>query len=107
MNYEGIYGGPFIYSHVYSQFMADTTKSRKNTLKPIKAHVLLQPSNTAVTEEAQMTPSGPTCTAILSDFSATETFSLYGRTHLEVMDYPHKALFHQKHGLKILLHNSN
>lgn len=37
MNYEGIYGGPYIYSHVYSQFMADTTKSRKATLKPLKS----------------------------------------------------------------------
>lgn len=66
MNYEGIYGRP-IYSHVYSQFMADRSKSRKATLKPLKTLCFIAPPQCcSVTVGPQMTPRGPASTAILT-----------------------------------------
>lgn len=66
MNYEGIYVCP-IYSHVYSQFMADRTKSRKATLKPLKTLCFIAPSqHCTVTVGPQTIPCGPACAAILT-----------------------------------------
>lgn len=65
MNYEGIYGRP-TYSHVYFQFMADRSKSRKATLKPLKTACFIAPlQHCTVTVGLQTTPRGPASTAIL------------------------------------------
>lgn len=59
MNYEGIYVCP-IYGHVYSQFMADRTKSRKATLKPLKTLCFIAPpQQRTLTVGPQTTPRGP------------------------------------------------
>lgn len=50
--------GP-VYSHVNSQFIADRTKSRKTTMKPLKPGFIAPVQHSTVTVGPQMTPRGP------------------------------------------------